>query len=170
MVSFKLTKKPNHVDHSITLDEPIYTAIKSVSASGAIQPQIEIIEINSKEELVIPCPTRYVSEPPADTHESHTSMKTVGLKEFESVGELKKPKTSILMKIREARESGKLQDAPDIRKRSYDPEDFAWGMLRGMGFDEETIKDEAMQESTRSTSHDKMGIGAANQLKRMKSE
>ena len=48
----------------------------------------------------------------------------------------KKQRTSILMQIREARARGEVKDAPDEAVHKYDAEEFAWGLLRGMGYDE----------------------------------
>jgi hypothetical protein len=52
----------------------------------------------------------------------------------------KKPRTSILAQIREARARGEVQDAPDEPNHKYDAEEFAWGLLRGMGYDESKDK------------------------------
>jgi hypothetical protein len=47
----------------------------------------------------------------------------------------KKPIRSILMQIKEARESGKVKDAPESTARELDPDKFGWALLRGMGYD-----------------------------------
>lgn len=38
------------------------------------------------------------------------------------------------MQIRAARERGLVKDAPDAPLRSFDPDQFGWALLRGMGY------------------------------------
>ncbi len=56
-----------------------------------------------------------------------------GLQSSEDHG--KKQKTSVLMRIHEARQAHAASDAPDQEKRSYDADDFGWALMRGMGYD-----------------------------------
>jgi hypothetical protein len=48
---------------------------------------------------------------------------------------MKKHSGSILMQIRAAKEKGLVQDAPEQNSRNFDPEEFGWALLRGMGYD-----------------------------------
>jgi hypothetical protein len=85
-----------------------------------------------------------------DSHETTSGVKPV-----------KKQRMSILMQIREAKSRGEIKDAPDQEIRTYDPDDFGWAVLRGMGYDES--KDEGLggRDVTKDVigNRNKLGIG-----------
>jgi hypothetical protein len=147
--------------HRATDESPQRREILVISAEGGIvtEKTPEDIELESKVPLVIPC-KRNFSKPEREIEQTKT-LHEKNLKSLEDTagiltGEVvhhrehahecthtepeqkpvKKQKTSILMQIHEARARGEIRDAPDQETRSYDPDDFGWAVLRGMGYDE----------------------------------
>ena len=175
MVSFSL-KKPNDKKPVIRVEagdeQPRITQIRSISASGVVEPTIEPIIIKGDEHVVIPCVRRYtVDEPRNQTNpvspkrKAQTPTPGISIPSTQPPSDLPKKK-SILMSIKEAKESGKIKDAPDVKKRAFDAEDFAWGVLRGMGFDDSKLNEEEALPKPRPGNHDRLGIGAALVLKK----
>jgi hypothetical protein len=132
----------------------------STSAGIVTEPSIQDSLANDGRPLVIPCKSHY-SRPERITpigenitnDDLHKLQDTAGLvvqprsdaDKNEGGGNLdqgnvtvvqKKQRTSILAQIREARARGEIRDAPDEPNHLYNADEFAWGLLRGMGYDE----------------------------------
>jgi hypothetical protein len=130
----------------------------SSTAGVIVEKTAEDIEAEKSKTFVIPVKS-YRTESKSDTNgppilpegslvsmestpgiiagDTHTTAPSVGIQHV-AVG-AKKPKTSsVLMRIREAKLSGAVHDAPDQDNRTYDPEDFGWALMRGMGYDPST--------------------------------
>ena len=78
----------------------------------------------------------------------------------ETVGHKRKG-VSLLMSIRAARDKGEIKDAPDQPTRAFEADDFAWGVLRGMGYD--PSKDQQnieANDTTKRSNRERYGIGA----------
>ena len=164
MVSFSFKKKfePKPVVVEIEPDDnaPRTRVLTDFSQIVNAQP----VQQTKADELVIPCHTIVNTEPkPVSTRPAKINIKG-GAGGFvylpgESIG-TKRKGTSLLMSIRAARQRGEVNDAPDQPKRAYEPEDFAWGVLRGMGYDPANDKSSPPADLPVKSNREKYGIGS----------
>lgn len=163
--------------------------IVEVSASAGIVTESHKSDqlAEGEAQLIIPCKSHYIRPMKSESSgerihdaELQTLQDTPGLVSGSgdptkvSNQKPKRPRTSILMQIREARARGEIRDAPEEAAHRYDADEFAWGLLRGMGYDES--KDDG-PDVTKDVvgNRSKLGLGVkldsiklpTNQLKKM---
>jgi len=157
-------------------DEPQRRQVLGVSEDGklVIEKTAEDIEAEKAGTFVIPCKSHFVRakrDPNTKpiTHddqlrklENKSGIITgdTAVNPLNSQPAPKKKRVSILMQIRESRIRGEVKDAPDQETRTFDPEDFGWALLRGMGYDEsqdEGLKHDVTKDVVGNRS--KLGLG-----------
>jgi len=165
MVSFSFTKKipPKEVVLEIDDDAPRIRQITSITALGSV-PLIPELTPPPITELVIPCANRGQTTKTELTgpKSSQVTVKS-GVGGFVYLPEhpigQKRKGTSLLMSIKAAREKGEVRDAPDQPQRGFEADEFAWGVLRGMGYDAAKDKAPTPAESVQSN-RERFGIGS----------
>ena len=174
MVSFSFKKKVEVKEVVECLesedDKPRVRQITSISNEGSVplvpdtKPKLSV----NIEELVIPCQQLV----PSATHPKPITLKTQpiiipkGASGFVFVPDAnlpaKRKQPSLLMSLKATRSEGQLVDAPDQPTRGHDAEDFAWGVLRGMGYKGSTDPQPpaSSDPSSKTSNRQKFGIGS----------
>ena len=159
-LSFSFTKtaapKRTVVSAQVADNSEIKREVVAVSHSSGILTQSTAVDQEAQVDvpLVIPCKSSYSRPSKNDSIKAESSNEelsklqnqpgliskpkcdVVGMNDESAQPNIKKARTSILMQIREARVRGEVRDAADELIHKYDADDFAWGLLRGMGYDE----------------------------------
>ena len=152
--SFAKTAAPKRAVVQAQVQEKVESKkeILEVSATEGIitEPLTHDQASESESRLIIPCKSNYQRPEKIESTSEHIHDAelqelrdmpglipvSVSSKVDESNPVPKKQRTSILMQIRQARARGEIHDAPDEPAHKYDADEFAWGLLRGMGYDE----------------------------------
>ena len=166
--SFKKTVAPKDVIPPLEDDKPKPRQITSISSLGSVPLIPDVQTLPAKpEELVIPCSG--LIEKNAVMQTTTLGDKSAPVKIASSVGgfvylpeslpDRKRKGTSLLMSIRAARSKGEVHDAPDQQSRGYEADEFAWGVLRGMGYNGPTDQGKS-EEVVKASNRERYGIGA----------
>lgn len=146
-------KRKIEIQHIEKLDSEKREVVNVSQGNGIlVEKSEEDIISESQKNLTIPVSTLYQRRTKQSSEVltiSHNSLRSLEHKSGIIAGDMKestrtdvaeepsrkKQSGSILMQIRNARERGLIQDAPESDSRIYGPEQFGWALLRGMGYD-----------------------------------